>query len=98
MYQVIRLAHALGYVENALQHYRNKLTHEIADFLDQHGEMSDQITSALRSHLQALEDLESYREGEIRTLERFYPLHDFQSCALDQARRLLLGCMFETER
>ena len=23
-------------------------------------------------------------EGEIRTLERFYPLHDFQSCALDQ--------------
>ena len=21
-------------------------------------------------------------EGEIRTLERFYPLHDFQSCAL----------------
>ena len=28
-------------------------------------------------------------EGEIRTLERFYPLHDFQSCALDQARRLL---------
>ena len=23
-------------------------------------------------------------EGGIRTLERFYPLHDFQSCALDQ--------------
>ncbi len=30
-------------------------------------------------------------EGGIRTLERFYPLHDFQSCALDQARRLLHG-------
>ena len=28
-------------------------------------------------------------EGGIRTLERFYTLHDFQSCALDQARRLL---------
>ena len=28
-------------------------------------------------------------EGEIRTLEPFYRLHDFQSCALDQARRLL---------
>ena len=23
-------------------------------------------------------------EGEIRTLEQCYPLHDFQSCALDQ--------------
>lgn len=68
MYQVIRLAHALGYVENALQHYRNKLTHEIADFLDQHGEMSDQITSALRSHLQALEDLESYIAVSIDTI------------------------------
>ena len=28
-------------------------------------------------------------EGEIQTLERFYTLHDFQSCALDQTRRLL---------
>ena len=28
-------------------------------------------------------------EGGIRTLEPFYRLHDFQSCALDQARRLL---------
>ena len=25
-------------------------------------------------------------EGEIRTLEPFYRLHDFQSCALDQLR------------
>ena len=28
-------------------------------------------------------------EGEIRTLERFYPLHDFRSCALDQAENPL---------
>ena len=28
-------------------------------------------------------------EGGIRTLEQCYPLHDFQSCALDQTRRLL---------
>ena len=26
-------------------------------------------------------------EGGIRTLERFYTLHDFQSCALDQAQK-----------
>ena len=28
-------------------------------------------------------------EEGIRTLEPFYRLHDFQSCALDQTRRLL---------
>ena len=35
-------------------------------------------------------------EGGIRTLEPFYRLHDFQSCALDQARRLLHGRLAST--
>lgn len=68
MYQVIRLAHALGYVEFALQSYRHNLTHAVAEFLDQHGEMSDQITSILKSHLQALEDLENYISVSVDTI------------------------------
>ena len=68
MYQVIRLAHALGYVENALQHYRHKLTHEVAEFLDQRGEMSDQIANVIRSHLSELEDLENYIAVSIDTI------------------------------
>lgn len=68
MSQIIRLSHALGYVENALQHYRHKLTHEIAEFLDQQGDMSDQITSLLKSHLSELEDLETYISVSIDTI------------------------------
>ena len=68
MYQVIRLAHALGYVEFALQSYRHNLTHAVTEFLDQHGEMSDQITSILKSHLEALEDLENYISVSIDTI------------------------------
>ena len=37
----------------------------------------------------ALHSLFCGGEGGIRTHEPFYRLHDFQSCALDQARRLL---------
>lgn len=68
MYQVIRLAHALGYVEFALHSYRHKLTHAVADFLDQRGEMSDQIHSLIRSHLEELEDLENYISVSVDTI------------------------------
>ena len=32
-------------------------------------------------------------EGEIRTLEPFYRLHDFQSCALDQLGDFSIFCL-----
>ena len=42
-----------------------------------------QIRDKAKVHNIAVVDL-SGGEGEIRTLEPFYRLHDFQSCALDQ--------------
>ena len=68
MYQVIRLAHALGYVEFALQSYRQKLKHAAAEYLDQRGEMSDQINSIIKSHLAELEDLENYISVSVDTI------------------------------
>ena len=47
------------------------------------------ITGEWRIGYHHLLDTPSGGEGGIRTLGWFYPSHDFQSCALDQARRLL---------
>ena len=60
MSQVIRLAHALGYVEYAICSAKHHLTHVLAEYLSDHGEMSDQIRDIIKSHLDELENLESY--------------------------------------
>ena len=60
MSQVIRLAHALGYVEYAIDSAKHHLTHTLSEYLSDHGEMSDQIRDIIKSHLDELENLESY--------------------------------------